>query len=374
MAVQFRCQKCDRIVTVLAEAGAEATCPFCRDRTVVPSAPAVVGAGPEAPEGQAAAPPAEPPVEEGRKAKRGWLARVPHEYFVILAGIAPWAVSVAFHAAVALVLMVAAILVVKDTGTRKVIIPDAFLSQTPGGVMAPSRRDMAVTASKEPASPTDDPIARDVAVDTGGTAQQIDLIAAGGEASQGTFRLQSGGETAVTSTFYGTGGNANHIVYVVDHSGSMMDSFPFVRMELLRSVSKLTAAQDFHVILFSSGAPLENPPRRLVKAVYKEKANLAEFLDPIVPGGGTDPTDALTRAFAVLDKADRLGGKLIYLLTDGEFRDCDKVVNALRELNSNKDVVINTYMYAFRPEKGIDVLKQIAAENGGQYRYVAAEE
>ena len=101
--------------------------------------------------------------------------------------------------------------------------------------------------------------------------------------------------------FFGVGGGkegAGKIVYVVDRSGSMVDSIEFVRAELKRSIGTLTDEQEFHVIFYSSGPPVEMPTGRLVKATERNKQLAGQFIDGIVPQGETDPSKALERAFA----------------------------------------------------------------------------
>ena len=154
----------------------------------------------------------------------------------------------------------------------------------------------------------------------------------------------------------------------------MIDTFDFVRLEMLRSISRLRPPQDFHVILFATGKPMENPPKRLVQAAHEYKEQVADFLMSVLAQGQTDPVPALKRAFAVLSGANNLPGKLIYLLTDGVFPDNAKVLSAIRASNPGTKVLINTYLYGHRPPEAEDVMKEIAGQNGGRYRYVSPDE
>jgi uncharacterized protein with von Willebrand factor type A (vWA) domain len=147
-----------------------------------------------------------------------------------------------------------------------------------------------------------------------------------------------------------------------------------VRKEMLESISRLRLPQDFHVILFSEAAPLENAPCELVPADRPHKTDVAEFLKTTQAEGQTDVIPALNRAFDVLEKSNRLGGKLIYLLTDGEFPDNEKVLAAIRARNPRKDVSINTYLYGHHPREAVEVMRKIAAENNGQYKYIPLDE
>lgn len=163
--------------------------------------------------------------------------------------------------------------------------------------------------------------------------------------------------------FFGLGGKARgakRIVYVVDRSGSMIETFDAVRKELLRSVDRLRRSQRFHVIFFKDGPPLENPPKKLVNASGDQKRSLAEFLDRVGPEGNTDPIPAMRRAF-------ELGPDLIYFLTDGEFD--PRLIEELRKRNPQKKVRIFTIAYV--SQMGGTLLEQIARENNGEYRFVS---
>jgi uncharacterized protein with von Willebrand factor type A (vWA) domain len=130
-------------------------------------------------------------------------------------------------------------------------------------------------------------------------------------------------------------------------------------------------AQDFHIVLFAEGQPIEFGPKRLVPASYEMKTSAAKFLEPKIPEGQTDPVPALRRAFNVLNGADqRKKGKIIYLLTDGAFRDNEAVLAAIREMNKDKSVAIFTYLYGSPDEEAARVMKLIADENNGRFKRI----
>jgi secreted protein with Ig-like and vWFA domain len=166
--------------------------------------------------------------------------------------------------------------------------------------------------------------------------------------------------------FFGLGTEARgarKIVYVVDRSGSMLNTFHGVVRELTESIGRLRRTQKFHVIFFNAGMPLENPPRRLVSAIQAHKRDLFRFLGGITPQGQTDPKLAMQRAFAV--KPD-----MIYFLTDGDF-DRD-LLSVLEKLNPDRRVRIFTIAYA--NPWGAETLERIAREHNGKYRFVSEEE
>ncbi len=157
---------------------------------------------------------------------------------------------------------------------------------------------------------------------------------------------------------------ARKIVYVVDRSGSMTDSIDYVKEELKRSIGELAEEKEFHVLFYSSGPCVEMPMRRLVDATGRNKQFAYEFVDGIIAQGETDPSDALRRAFAVRPE-------VIYLLTDGEFDRA--IVGLVRGLNAGGRVRVHTIGFLYtRPGTSAEgVLKQIAAENGGNYKFVS---
>jgi hypothetical protein len=157
---------------------------------------------------------------------------------------------------------------------------------------------------------------------------------------------------------------ARKIVYVVDRSGSMTDSIEYVKAELKRSVRELGEEKEFHVIFSSSGPCVEMPTRRLVNATERNKQFAYEFIDGVIAQSETDPSDALRRAFAVRPE-------VVYLLTDGEFDRA--IVDLVRSLNTGGKVRVNTigFLYTQPGTSAETVLKQIAAENGGNYKFVS---
>lgn len=156
---------------------------------------------------------------------------------------------------------------------------------------------------------------------------------------------------------------AARIVFVVDRSGSMTDSLGIVKMELRDTLMELDEDTEFHIIFYSSGPPLEMPTRRLVRATPRNKTLAMDFIDGVIAMGETDPARAIDRAFAV--RPD-----LVYLLTDGEFDRA--VIGQIGRLNAGGKVRV--YTIGFLYTSGEEVLKEIAAGNGGLYRFVSQDD
>lgn len=76
------------------------------------------------------------------------------------------------------------------------------------------------------------------------------------------------------------------------------------------------------------------------------------------PGGGTDPEAALMRALGLKPDA-------VYLLTDGEFD--PTIAERVRQANKQR-TAIHTISFVTRDAESL--LKLIASESGGDYRFV----
>ena len=167
--------------------------------------------------------------------------------------------------------------------------------------------------------------------------------------------------------FFGAGGSsargARRIVYVVDRSGSMLDTFEYVAEELKRSISALRRSQKFHVIFYNSGKPLEAPPGRLVSAIQAQKDRFFAFLADVMPAGGTDPIPAMGRALS--NEPD-----LIYFLSDGQFE--ATLLDKLDAWNKERRTQIFTIAYVDRT--GAELLERIAREHGGEFKFVSEDD
>jgi hypothetical protein len=97
------------------------------------------------------------------------------------------------------------------------------------------------------------------------------------------------------------------------------------------------------------------------------KRKAYDFLDKTAPHGSSDPIPGLKAAFAAQPQ-------LIYMLTDGDFPNNAQLLEELRKLNKDKKVKINTIAFMDRGEEYEKLLKQIADENGGLFKFVSDTE
>ncbi|MCC7420997.1 MAG: VWA domain-containing protein [Planctomycetaceae bacterium] len=162
--------------------------------------------------------------------------------------------------------------------------------------------------------------------------------------------------------FFGTEGNGTKFVFIVDCSRSMKDErFGRARNELSKTLEFLTEDQEFSIIFFSNHAiPMYAPKEAagLVKADESTRKKARKWMMSRGAFGETYPDEAFQMAL-------RMKPDVIYFLTDGEFNPSARDV-CRRENTDN--VTIHTI--AFCTRKGESLLRDIAADNGGRYRFV----
>lgn len=411
MNVNFRCGHCGKLLTIDAQPNHQAKCPGCGQLVTVPDALAAMprpqvstplanqqitpnaseGGSPAAAQAlasrSAGLPTASMPAAEAPAMSAVVMSQDDVEGQAVLgvmAKVMPWVISVFFHLALALLMAFGTMIVSAKTTTAApeyIVIPDAEFVEDPGGTVSPSKGGGVADSTKI------DNLARtefqktDVAIDSGMLKGNISVLGAGGMAAggggSGDLGLPSGGGGGPGAPGLlggGRGGNVHHVVYVIDRSGSMLSTFENLRSEMLISISKLKPIQDFHVIFFAAGSPVENGPKALAQATDENKAQASQFLSEVSPEGQTNPVMALKRAFDVLEGANSKPGKLIYLLTDGDFSNNEEIFRLLQERNAKKDVHITTFNYGAKTGTIASVLQKIASENGGRYNYVSLDD
>ena len=173
--------------------------------------------------------------------------------------------------------------------------------------------------------------------------------------------------------FCGVEGGGNHFVYLVDSSGSMGDGFESARRELLGSIDLLSPDQRFYVVFFDADPDfmrISNPgvdEPRSVYATADNKAALRRWAMRIKMDRGKAPYDPLR--FALGLKAD-----VIFLLSDGEFPEgipkLLKEENRVENLFGESKPISILHTISYFSEEGASIMKRMASQNSGQYRYV----
>jgi hypothetical protein len=158
---------------------------------------------------------------------------------------------------------------------------------------------------------------------------------------------------------------ARSVIFVCDASGSMLDNFDLLRVELNKAIVELRPVQMFSIVLFQEQRFMAIDRGQLMPATPENRRRAAEFLNDISARGRTDPIPAL-------DLALRQRPELIHLLTDGDFMDNDVVLGFIRRRAGGSR--INTIAFISRGERYEGVLQAIARETGGWFKYVSEED
>jgi hypothetical protein len=157
--------------------------------------------------------------------------------------------------------------------------------------------------------------------------------------------------------------NVSRIVYLCDASGSMMNKFDTLRIEMRKSIESLRPAHGFDVIFFQ-GDHFLALDKELLLAVPENKRKAFDFIDVTATRDSSDPIPGLRAAFATKPE-------LIYMLTDGDFPNNNAVLEEIRRLNAAKSVRINTIAFMDRGEEYEKLLRTIAEENGGVFKFIS---
>lgn len=399
MTVDFRCENCGKLLSVDEQPGSPVRCPHCRKKVTVPEGLAALPRPHVPPNAGAAPPPVQQPQQGDPGAEGEEQEEEPVEETAVMGAMAmimPWVISLFLHFGVILVMFFIVMLAVNTKIPPEIVVPDAALStDNPGGVLNPKNETVS-KSQNERRTVVKRYTKREDQVDKGKTKETVQLLAAssdgasGGAAELGLTNSDAAG--GPRSNFFGSGGNAYHIAYVVDRSGSMAPTFQQVRHEMLKSIAKLQPSQDFTIILFSDNEYIEGPSKRMVFATLENKLAANTFLEDITASGATTVLPALKRAFQLLKfPADpRKKGKLIYLLSDGDFeglgggstyngmRGNEAVIRWLQD-NNTKDaskgrVHVNTFLYLSNDDEAKKVMQTIATENGGYFKLISPDE
>jgi hypothetical protein len=302
-----------------------------------------------------------------------------------VASLMPWTISLFFHMGIFLVMLFFILMNQMHRQILEISAPAAAYNEDPGGAANPGTIGPGIDPNQASGKKE---FSRNVnagsIIDSARTDKQVSIFgrgAVGGGEDPGFGHGGSGGgggRTHFLKPEIGTAaGNCHSIVYVIDRSGSMIDSFDYLKNAMADTISRLSDLVEFDIILFSDGHPsfIEMGSKSLVPATANYKEAAGEFLSEQNVKGSTLAADGIRRAFDVLGKAGDRSGKLMILLTDGAFNDSDNVLQVFKERNADKKVLVNTYLYAPSEEKaGRDIMMKIAKENGGNYKFFDTRE
>jgi Mg-chelatase subunit ChlD len=132
--------------------------------------------------------------------------------------------------------------------------------------------------------------------------------------------------------------------------------------ELARSLESLPDYAEFYIVLFSTNfiePPMQKGWTRARKSAVRQ---VVRWLSQLDPNGGTQPRPAFLQVFSLTVRPD-----VIFFMTDGQVQEF--TAEECATLNDRgKKSVINTI--AFGDPSSQDLLKEIARQSGGLYRFV----
>ncbi len=190
----------------------------------------------------------------------------------------------------------------------------------------------------------------------------------GGNSNGGTGGggLSAGGTGG--TTFFDVSASGSRFVYVIDHSGSMgfYGQLRVAKNELLASLQSLDATQQFHIVFYDDNLRefrIRDGKPSLNWASDINKTLARQFLLEVQPDGGTNHA-------AALEKALHYRPEHLFFLTDAD----DPILSAADRAKIKRTNGGKTRIHCVEFGKGADLgttnfLKQLAAENGGSYRY-----
>ncbi len=300
-----------------------------------------------------------------------------------LVQVLPWGVSLVFHVALVL-LAVFAVWSTIAAPEEEIIVPLVKLSDTPGAplemreIQKVSQERTERRTIQQSQRPQERPMEQKVELKTS-------LIGVSGltGAKAAPFNTTVDAGAQFQTNFFGAGGNAKKIAFVVDATGGLVDLLPIVLKELARSISGLSERQQFTVIFFSGvkGKEVQEvPPRGWKRADASAKARAIEWIawesGNVNAGFKSNPLQAIQQAL-------QLKPDLIFLLSDaatgqGKFLvEQDYFLREIKRLNAS-NTKINTIQFIYEDPVakygGTSTMKLIADQTGGIYRFVDEEE
>jgi hypothetical protein len=197
------------------------------------------------------------------------------------------------------------------------------------------------------------------------TAGAVPSLGGGGGDTNGQPGL--GGGAAGTS-FFGVSSTGTRFAYIVDRSGSMGNEHKLQTAiaELTRSVQSLPDYAYFFLVFFSNRTVEPPAQRGWTRSQAQQVARLSRWLrSEVDAGGGTLPREAFVQVFSLDVRPD-----VIFFLTDGRVQNFSAEEVAVMN-RRGKRVVINTI--AFGDPSSQEMLKEIARQSGGVYRFVPSQ-
>ncbi|XAL98648.1 hypothetical protein OT109_13795 [Phycisphaeraceae bacterium D3-23] len=188
------------------------------------------------------------------------------------------------------------------------------------------------------------------------------------------------------------GPTGRQTVFVIDASGSLIDTFPLVVNELKRLLVQLARAEQarladpaqrnetpfaYSVVFFRDGEVLVEDRRGLRTAGNEAVDGSLAWLDTVSPGGATSPLPALELAMSygpdtVIVLSDNITGHGIHELS------AQTLIDRVLDARGGRRITINTVQFIYPDPQtaygGKGTLERLADETDGAYRFITDRE
>lgn len=179
--------------------------------------------------------------------------------------------------------------------------------------------------------------------------------------------------------FTGSGGNAHHIVFLVERTTALVEGgrFEVIRNELKVFISRLDDKQDFHVIFYGGPELLETPGDGLVFATPVNRRTAQAFLDAVgLAGEQANLAPALDRAIRLLAATDvSRPGRIIYIVAGTPPADASQAIELVSQhVVNDQTLFINTFLVGPDDSTLGETLKQLSSETEGRFKHITPEQ
>ncbi|WP_237607609.1 vWA domain-containing protein [Roseimaritima sediminicola] len=199
-----------------------------------------------------------------------------------------------------------------------------------------------------------------------------DALQGSDTALPGTDPLGDGGSKPTTTKVFGVSGTGSRFIYVFDRSDSMNGHsgrpLQAAKIELIKSLRTLTEQQQFQIVFYNNRSQPFVPTgstARMFEGSEVMRKRAEDFVRNMTAFGGTEHEAALKMAL-------RMGPDVIFFLTDARIpRLTGRQLREIRARAERAGTTIHAIEFGAEPAAPDDsFLRELAADNGGQYRYL----
>ncbi len=206
----------------------------------------------------------------------------------------------------------------------------------------------------------------------GATGTTGDAMQASDSTRPGANPLGDGGSKPTTTMVFGVSGTGSRFVYVFDRSDSMNGHggrpLQAAKIELIKSLRSLTEQQSFQIVFYNNRAQPFVPAgstAQMLTGSESMRFRAEQYVRNMTAFGGTEHDGAIKLAL-------RMNPDVIFFLTDARIpRLTGRQLREIRARAERAGTTIHAIEFGADGVSPADsFLRQLAADNGGQYRYL----